>query len=218
MNRALIISGGEYSPIESANEYTYVIACDKGYEYAIKMGIKPDLLIGDFDSIKKDKLDSVCDECQNKYEGMKISKHPVEKDDTDTMLAIKEALNIGADTIDIICALGGRLDHTYANIQSLSYIASYGARGCISSDKERLSVIKAPFDIKIPYTEGWSLSLYSISDTLEHLTIKGTKYEVEDITLTNSFPLGYGNEILNKSEAHISAKQGLMLLVESLIK
>ena len=110
---ALIISGGDYFPIPDLS-CDYVIACDLGYLHAEKMGIRPDLILGDFDSapVPDGKIP--------------VEQHPVRKDDTDTMLAVKKALSLGYADLVMACAFGGRLDHAYANIQAGAYAAEQG--------------------------------------------------------------------------------------------
>ena len=95
----------------------FVIAADKGLVHLEAQGIRPDLIVGDFDSLGRVPA------------GDNILRHPVEKDDTDTMLAVKTALDRGMGTIVFYGCLGGRLDHTYANFQTLTYLARHGAVG-----------------------------------------------------------------------------------------
>ena len=116
MKTALIVSGGDFSSPDLDLKYDILIACDKGYGYAKNMRLTPDVVIGDFDSFT-----GVIDP------DIKVLRYPIEKDDTDTMLAVKYALNEGCDRIVICSALGGRMDHTIANIQSMAYAASHGA-------------------------------------------------------------------------------------------
>ena len=112
----LIITGGEYAAIpDDIRNADYVIACDRGWQYAQQMGIKPDLIIGDFDSSPRPETD------------IPILQFPSHKDDTDTMLAAREALKHGYKNIAICCAFGARLDHAMANIQTAAFLVSNGA-------------------------------------------------------------------------------------------
>lgn len=229
MKTALIISGGEYSPVDAGLSYDYAIACDKGVIYAEKMGITPDIIMGDFDSYTGN-----IPECFN---GIEVERHPVMKDDTDTMLAIKHAFNKGYDHIVIACALGGQMDHTIANIQSLAYIAEHGGVGEIVSEKDHIMTLSVGTDFKsktvsettgtvntsvvsdgglamLRRREGFSLSLFSLTDKCEGLSIKGAKYNADNITLTNTFPLGHGNSFVD-DEVKISIQSGILLIVES---
>lgn len=202
MKTALIITGGEFSPPYFLTEYDYVIACDKGYEYAQRLGIKPDIIIGDFDSIKKPVTD------------IKTVTHPIEKDDTDTMLAIKHALNEGYDHIILICALGGRTDHALSNIQSMHYVASHGALCEAFTKSEHLQAVKGPFSLDVMSTDYFSL--FSLTDCCSGVTIKNAKYEAVNITLNSDFPLGHGNSIKKgKENAQITFDSGVMLIVST---
>ena len=201
---ALIISGGDYSPVSDKQIYDYVIACDKGVLYAEKMGIKPDIIMGDFDSYEGN-----IPKC---FEGIIVERHPVMKDDTDTMLAIKHALGKGYEHIVITCALGGQMDHTIANIQSLAYIAEHGGVGEIISEKEHIMTLTGT--VLLRRRDEFSLSLFSLTDKCEGLSIKVAKYNVDNITLTNKFPLGHGNSFVEDT-VEISLKSGILLIVES---
>lgn len=204
MKTALIISGGEYSPIEADLSFDYLIACDKGVLYSEKMGIRPDIIMGDFDSFTGD-----IPKC---FGGIEIERHPVMKDDTDTMLAIKHALGKGYEHIVITSALGGQMDHTIANIQSLAYIAEHGGVGEIISEKEHIMTLTGT--VLLRRRDGFSLSLFSLTDKCEGLGIKGAKYNVDNITLTNKFPLGHGNSFVEDT-VEISVRSGILLIVES---
>lgn len=221
MKTALIISGGEFDTFYPSIEYDLIIACDKGYEYAKELKITPDVILGDFDSINPDNIPR--DEANlNSYTLADTSsskpviiKYPVEKDDTDTLLAIKYAIKNNCTHIIIICALGGRIDHTMANIQSLHYAATKNVLCEIYSSKEHLYTKKGPATFSISSKPSFSLSLYSLTDICKGLTIKGAKYEVNEYTLTNFFPIAYGNTI--NDTAVISIREGILLIVESIV-
>ena len=204
MKTALIISGGEYAPLPDNLKSDYCIACDKGYRYALDSGIRPDVIIGDFDSMER----------PADTDGIPVLTFPIEKDDSDTMLAIKHAMKMGLDHILIVCGLGGRLDHTIANIQSAAYVASHGGVCEILSEKEYLRTLTGGNSVSIPENSGHSLSLFSLSDSCTGLTIRGAKYNVENETIKNTFPLGLSNRWLS-GPVEVSLKEGILLIVES---
>lgn len=187
--------------------YDYVIACDLGYEHALKMGIKPDIMVSDFDSLDRSKFPA---------DEIALLEFPVRKDDSDTMLAIKHALKEGYGHIVISCALGGRLDHTIANIQSMAYVAERGGVCEIISDKEYLRTFTGG-ELSLEKREGFSLSLFSITDRCTGVSISGSAYDCENVTLTNSFPLGISN-YWKEERVTIRMSEGIMLIAESLIK
>ena len=198
MKKCLIISGGKFEKIKLTEKYDLIIACDKGYLYAKKLKIKPDVIVGDFDSSKKPKhLENV------------IAVSSI-KDDTDTGLAVKHALNNGYKDIDIICALGGRLDHVFANVSLMKYIVEHkGVARILSNDVVLMSVGKGKTRIKKDKSK--YLSIFSLSDKSKIDYIKGTKYDVKNVVLRNSFPLGVSNEIINKF-ADIKIDNGMVLI------
>ena len=204
MKTALIVSGGDFSSPDLDLKYDLLIACDKGYGYAKNMRLTPDVVIGDFDSFT-----GVIDP------DIKVLRYPIEKDDTDTMLAVKYALNEGCDRIVICSALGGRMDHTIANIQSMAYAASHGALCEIMSENEYMRTFTGG-KTRVKERDGYSISLFSLSDECKDLSIDGAKYNLKNATLTNIFPLGYGNS-REHDYVTISMSSGILLIVESVI-
>lgn len=205
MSTCLIISGGEYSPIDLNISYDYVIACDAGYDNSIRLGIKPNLVIGDFDSYEGSESDIPSD--------ISVKKYPVKKDDTDTMLAIKHAMELGYKHIVLCCALGRRMDHTMANLQSMAYVAANGGFCQLLSEDEHMMTFTGP-KVELPRCPGYSLSLFSLSDVCTGLCISGAEYDVSDIVLTNSFPLGLGNS-WKEDTVTLEMKEGILLIIKS---
>ncbi|MCQ2520190.1 MAG: thiamine diphosphokinase [Lachnospiraceae bacterium] len=216
MNKtALIITGGEFSSPVIDFKYEYVIACDKGYVHAKKLGIKPDLVIGDFDSWSGDIPADI-----------PVISLPVEKDDTDTMYAVKQALERGYSDIKVLCGLGGRMDHLLANIQTMGYVAANGGVCEFMDETNHIRTLSAGYakdskagskscaSLSIPSRNGYALSLLSLTDRCEGLCIKGAKYNVENITLTNTFPLGHGNH-WESDEITVSITSGILLVITS---
>jgi len=209
MKQALIISGGDFDPSTLKKEYDYIIACDKGYNYALHLNLIPDVVIGDFDSSSLSFIEKSVENTKTQ-----ILSFPIRKDDTDTMLAIKHALDLGYQNIHIICGLGLRMDHTISNIQSMHYVASHGGMCEMDSSREYFRTI-TPEDGLVPIEkkDNFSLSLFALSDKVSQVSINGTSYDcVTD--LTNSFPLGHGNHFVSDT-ASISIKEGVLLVVLS---
>ena len=199
MKKCLIISGGDFEKIELNDKYDFFIACDKGYLYAKKLNIKPNIIVGDFDSAKKPK---------NVENVIKVSKI---KDDTDTSLAVKYALKNGYKDIDIICALGGRIDHTLANISLMKYVVEHKGVVKIISNSATLMVFTKG-KIRINKDNNKYLSIFSLSDKSKIDYIKGTKYDIKNLILKSSFPLGVSNEFKNKL-AEIKISKGVVLII-----
>ena len=203
--RCLIISGGEECPLPAdMSEADYVIACDRGYLYAERMGLKPDLIVGDFDSASPPAT------------GIPVERLPSRKDDTDTMIAARHAAQLGFDEAMIVCCFGGRLDHTLANIQTAAWLAGHGITTRLAGTDTEAAVFTAG-TLRFPRREGRSLSLFSLRDRCEGVCIRGTKYDGENLTLTNAFPLGVSNLWISE-EAEITVKSGILMVMQSGLK
>ena len=179
----------------------FVIAADGGYKTALENGITPHLVLGDFDSL------GFVPQIEEKI------VLPKEKDDTDTLAAVKAGLKKGYKTFIIYGGLGGRTDHTIANIQTLSFIAKAGGRGYLVSENEVLTVIENS-EICFKPIECGNASVFSLCEKSEAVTIKGLFYELENATLTSAMPLGVSNEFVGK-QALIRVERGQLLVVFS---
>lgn len=202
--RCIIFAGGRpepYIPKWVDTENSFVIAADKGYKNCKKLGLTPDVCIGDFDS-----LGFVPEDCEH-------IRFPKEKDDTDLMLAVREAIARGCADITILGATGGRLDHMMANIQTLAFIRSEGAWGRIAGVYEEIMLLSAG-EYTFAKRCGFSLSVFSYSPSVDGLTMRGVKYPTNGISLSHLFPLGISNEIIADS-AQISFEKGLLLVIRS---
>lgn len=175
-----------------------IIAADGGWRVCREEGIVPDLLLGDFDS-----LHTVPDFAH-------IRRVPVEKDDTDMMLAIKEGLARGETEFHLYGGMGGRTDHTIANLQGLLYLAERGAQGWLYGDRERFTAIRNG-EIDLPAREKGIVSVFCMGADAQGVTIEGGQYTVHDAVLTASFPLGVSNHFVGKA-VRISVESGCLLI------
>lgn len=206
----MIITGGECKIKPVVLEKDFVIACDYGYKYCEEFGITPDLIVGDFDSYPNSE-----ENISQKSDKIKILKFQKEKDDTDTMIAIKYAIENEIKDIVIYGAFGGRLDHMYANIQSAVYAVEHDSKCMIIDENNILYVIKNN-KITINKKENYSISIFSHTNKSFGVNSKGLKYQLEDFTLENSFPIGVSNEFLTDF-AEISVKKGTLIIILSKI-
>ncbi|MFR5760909.1 MAG: thiamine diphosphokinase [Oscillospiraceae bacterium] len=194
--RCIIVSGGRPGPAPQPQPGDFVIACDRGYRYCAGLGLQPDLFIGDFDS-----YDGAVDPA------VPVERLQPEKDDTDTGHAIRHALDQGYRTLILVCALGGRLDHTLANIQNAASAAAEGANVTILDEREEITFLTGG-TLRLPRRKGWGLSVFSLTDRCTGVCLRGVKYRLEDAVLTNRVPLGVSNEFA-APEAEISLTQGI---------
>ncbi len=177
----------------------FVIAVDAGYSHLEKMGIQADLVVGDFDSL------------------MRIPDHPhvlqfpVEKDDTDTMIAVREGLNRGYRQFVFFGCLGNRLDHTYANFQILCFLAENGASGYLLGEGFAVSAIQNSA-IVFPDRMKGILSIFCAGSAAEGVNLTGLKYELHQYHLSNTIPIGVSNEFIGKKSV-VSVDNGFLLLM-----
>ncbi len=175
-----------------------VIAADKGLLRLEEIGVSPDLIIGDFDSLG--------------YipQGENITRLPVEKDDTDVGFAVKTALGEGCKEFFVYGALGGELDHTVANLQLAAMIAKNGAIPFFFGEDTAVTAVCCGSARFAPRCGG-RLSVFCIGETAVGVTVKGAKYTLSDGQLSPSFPLGVSNEFTGEP-AVISVKNGTLLI------
>lgn len=176
-----------------------IFAADGGLRHLKAAGLSADLVIGDFDS-----LGSI-PECEN------IKSAPKEKDDTDTMLAVREALAAGAEDIVIYGGLGGRFDHSYANLQALKYISDSGARGYLLGGGSICTVFK---NSSISFAAGMTgyVSVFCFGDKAEGVNLRGLRYPLINAVLSDTYPIGVSNEFTGVS-ANVSVSDGSLLVI-----
>ena len=171
-----IIGAGDFFGLrEIPDDSDYVIAADAGYEYCRKNNIIPDLVLGDFDSL------GVAPKHPN------VMQLPVEKDDTDTVFAIKTGLEKGYRHFYIYGGLGGkRSDHTIANLQSLLYLANRKARGWLFGENCVWTAIK---NSSIALKGKGNVAVFCFDGITRGVTLKGLKYELQNAVVTSDFPI-----------------------------
>ena len=176
-----------------------VIAADGGYAYCREAGVTPDLVVGDFDSLGE------------APEGERVVRLPVEKDDTDTLAAIRLGLDRGFRDFRLYGGTGGeRPEHTLANLQCLLFLAEHGASGSLY---DRASVVTAVKNGALTFPAGYrgNLSVFTISGPARGVTIRGLKYGLEDGVLTPNLPLGVSNSFTGAA-AEITVRDGTLLV------
>ena len=199
MKKCIIFCAAEFdclaAPIEKED---YLLAADGGLRHLEKMGLQPDGIIGDFDSLG--------------YVPEGAQVFPVEKDDTDAMLAAKKGLELGFSEFYFYGSLDGpRLDHTVANFQTLQYLADHGAVGYLIGNDYIVTVVRDGA-ITFPAGRTGTVSVFCLGADAEGVSIKGLYYELEKGKLTAGFPLGVSNHFTEK-EATVSVEQGSLLIL-----
>lgn len=213
MGDCIIVCAGDFprEKIVTCSD-DFVIAADNGLTCLMRMGIRPDLVIGDYDSLSEE--GRMCLEELRRVAPDSVVTLPVEKDDTDTMAAVKAGFARGYQNFRLVAALGGRLDHTIANIQTLAYIKMHGGSACIEGDDCLIQVIRNE-TVRIAAGPARTFSLFAMEAVIRGVTLRGMQYELEDAEITNDFPIGVSNYIAEHAEASVTVADGMALLILS---
>ncbi|MBO5326803.1 MAG: thiamine diphosphokinase [Clostridia bacterium] len=180
-----------------------LIAADSGFDNAKALGEKPSILVGDLDSIKEKKVP----------DGVEIYRVPVEKDLTDTQLAVELALSKGARDIVIIGGLSGRLDHTLSNLGILEHLADLGCHGVITDGFNRARFLRNGSTL-IPRGAYTYLSLLAADKVVKGVEIDGVKYPLKNAKLARAHQFAVSNELTGNC-AFICVKKGSIYIIES---
>lgn len=211
--KTLIVSGGNVEKdfllsIYSNNKFENIIASDKGLEILDKLGIIPNYIIGDFDSINKKILDKYIN---NKR--VEIRKLNPEKDYTDTHMALKLGVEIKSKEIIILGGLGTRIDHMLANIHILKEALENGIECKIVDSRNEIQLINKKTILKIDKNYKY-ISLIPLTTKAEGITLKGFKYPLSNATLEIGHSIGVSNEQI-EDNAIIDLKAGILILIKS---
>ena len=176
----------------------YILAADGGLKHTRKLGIEPNEIIGDFDSLG--------------FTPPGAEVFPVEKDDTDMIRAVKEGFARGETEFHLLGGMGGRrTDHTLANMQTLAYIARHGGRGWLYGSGERFTAICDGGEIMLPAKKSGILSVFCLGADAEGVTIEGAQYPLADAALTADFPLGVSNHFIGQA-VRVAVRRGCLLI------
>ena len=198
MKVCYIVGAGEYSGRFVPPGDTYIIAADAGFITLQNNDIKPDLIVGDFDSLGE------------------IPKHgniitvPAEKNETDMSLAIRHGLEHGCNIFIIDGGIGGRLDHTVANIQLLKEIRLSNAYGILLGKEISITAIT---NESLGFAAGATgiISVFTIGDAAGGVTLGGLKYPLNNYTMTDNNPIGVSNEFTG-APAVVTVKDGTVIV------
>ena len=199
MGKCVIFCAAEFEKLaQPLGADDLVIAADGGLRHIQKLGITPDVILGDFDSLG--------------YAPAGANVFPVEKDDTDAMLAVRRGLELGYEAFLLYGSLDGpRLDHTVANFQTLQFLADHGAKGYLIGNTHMVTVVKNG-SISFPATATGIISVFCMGSDAHGVTIEGLHYSLEKGTLSAGFPLGVSNHFVGKP-ATIEVEDGSLLVI-----
>ena len=207
MRRCVIVGGasiGDYETVGAMlREDDYMIYCDCGLRHIDGLVAEPDLIVGDFDSYSNPEMET------------ETIVLPCEKDDTDTVFAVKEALRRGFEDFLLIGVVGERLDHTLGNVSILLMLDSEGKKGTIIDDYSEMEIVSDRCEMPCIIDDSYVyFSLINISGTARGVTIRGAKYPLENAEITCEYQYGVSNEVLPGCTAEVSVGEGRLLLVK----
>ena len=202
--RCVIIGGGDCSADILKNNIQsddYIICADSGYDIAVEAKIQPDLVIGDFDSVK------------GFVQNVEKITLPVEKDVTDCLAAYNEGIKRGYTEFLLLGGTGGRFEHTFANISVMANASKDGNKFKIIDDKHTFYAITDSC-LKIPYLPNKQISVFAFGDKAYGVTEKGFHYSIENYTLNPFNPIGISNDIVSDF-GEISVEKGTLIVIET---
>ena len=204
MERCVIVGGADINNYGFIREKLcaddYVVFCDSGLKHLEQLQAKPSLIVGDFDSHENPHLD------------VETIVLPCEKDDTDTVYAVKEAINRGFDCFLLIGVVGARLDHTLGNVSILLYLDSLGKKATIVDDYSEMEIVSnEPVYVCDQYA---FFSLLNISGIAKGITIENAKYPLNNAEITCEYQYGVSNEVTPGMTAKVTVKEGKLLLIK----
>ena len=198
MKKCVIFCAGELDAAVTIPEGALVIAADGGLQHTKALEILPDVILGDFDSLG--------------YTPEGANVFPVEKDDTDAMLAVRRGLELGYRDFLLYGSLDGpRLDHTVANFQTLQFLADHDATGVLVGLQQLVTVVKNG-SLVFPAGCTGTVSVFCMGADAHGVTLKGLHYPLENGMLTAGFPLGVSNHFTGVP-AEITVKDGSLLVI-----
>ncbi len=203
-NRCVIVGGADINNYEyiqtQLREDDFIIFCDCGLRHQEGLNVKPSLIVGDFDSYQKPLTD------------IETITLPCEKDDTDTVFAVKEALRRGYDDFLLIGVVGARLDHTLGNVYILQMLDEMGKKAKIIDDYSQMELIS---DKSVSIDDSCSyFSLLNITGVAKGITITNAKYPLKDAEISCGYQYGISNEVLPGKTAAVTVAQGKLLLIK----
>ncbi len=206
MKRCVVVGGADINNYEyirgCLREDDYIVFCDSGLKHMDSLGVKPNLIVGDFDSYDNPNLE------------VETIVLPCEKDETDTVFAVKEALKRGFNEFLLIGVIGARLDHTLGNVSILMYLDSLSKKGVIIDDYSEMEIVSkeaAFIEDSFAY-----FSLINVSGKAKGIVVENAKYSLDNAEITCEYQYGISNEVIKGEIAKVSVSDGQLLLVRVL--
>jgi thiamine pyrophosphokinase len=212
--KAIIICGGLIEEdfvlaTIKAHEPDCVIAVDKGLEFLHRHKIRPDAIVGDFDSVNENVISYYVRE-----KAICIYQHDANKENSDTELAMEVAIELNQKDLLILGATGNRLDHFWGNVQSMKIPLDNGIKSMIVDSKNKIRLLDKDFVIKKEECFGNYFSLFPLGEPAKNVSVEGAKYPLKNETLTPWCSRCISNEIVDE-ELRITFSSGIVILMET---
>lgn len=208
--KVIIFGGGTIVNYTSMKSYIcqndYIICADSGVKHAEQMGIIPDIMLGDFDSIEPELFESY------KKKGIKIIDYPPEKDKTDAHIALEYALDLSPEEIILLGYIGSRMDHTIANIHTLQNPLARQVDAYIINENNKIFLVNGSKVIKNDF--GRYISFIPLTSEAKISVDKGVKYPIHNIVMRQQESLGVSNELTHES-CTLQMHQGTIIVIQS---
>ncbi|SHH09551.1 thiamine diphosphokinase [Tepidibacter thalassicus] len=208
--KVAIISNGDIKDYDFhkniVKKYDYIICADGASNHAYKMGIIPNMILGDLDSINEE----VKKYFMNKK--VKFNTFPSKKNKTDTEICIDYALNLGAKEVVLLGVIGSRMDHSLANINILYYLIKQGIKASIVNENNEIHITDN--EIEVTGKQGDIISIIPLYNDVEGVTLKGLEYPLDNFYLKFSSSRGISNVMMG-DRCKISLKKGYLLVIKS---
>ncbi|TJY44214.1 thiamine diphosphokinase [Cohnella pontilimi] len=209
-SKAVIFTGGTLGEwaMDRMTPEAFLIGADRGAEFLVRHGVRPHLALGDFDSVTAEQRNEIAEfslEC--------LACDPVDKDWTDTELAIREAVSRGYRHIEIVGGLGTRFDHSLANVHLLRQLAEQGCEGRLIDEHNEIRLCKGELRLEADSRYKY-VSLLPLSMVVKGVTLEGFQYPLTDATLTLGWSLGVSN-VLMDAQGRITLSEGQLLVIRS---
>lgn len=211
--KTVIVAGGTIDTGFSLDfckkeNFKYIIGVDAGTKFLYENSIRPDVIVGDFDSLSPEIL------FYYEESGIPVRRFQPQKDASDMEIAVKTALDAGSTQLYILGGTGTRLDHVLSNIQTLAIPEKLGVRSFLIDANNRIRLLMQPLTIKKEQQFGKYVSFFPLTTVVTGVCLEGFAYPLNNHTFTSEDSLGVSNEI-KEEEVRIAFKEGILIMVES---
>ncbi|WP_192930192.1 thiamine diphosphokinase [Alkaliphilus pronyensis] len=207
--KVLIIANGHISSMDflesQIKQHSYIICADGAAKYLVSLHKRPNLLLGDFDSISKKDMNWMLNE------GVKVERYSTRKDKTDTDIALDYAIALNPQLITIVGCMGSRWDHSLGNLMLLNRLLEMGIKGALMDEKNIATITNS--ELEVEATDA-NVSIIPLSSCVKGVTLEGMEYPLNNYDISRGSSIGISNRLLSK-KGKITVKDGVLLVIIS---